>query len=63
MSKIKLFFYLLNLIFSKVFFALFKALISSSVEGVFNFRINLSASAPLKVGVGFTLLAIIKPPN
>lgn len=36
MSKIKEF-YLLNLIFSKVFFALSKAFISSSVEGVFNF--------------------------
>ena len=52
--------YLLNLIFSKVFLALFKALISSFVDGVFNFLTNMSASAPFNVGVGFTLLAIIK---
>lgn len=54
--------YLLNSICSKVFFALFKALISSSVEGIFNFWINLSASSPVNVGVGSTLVAIIKSP-
>lgn len=61
--KNKNFFYLLNLILSKVSFALFKALISSSVEGVFSFLINMSASAPVRVGVGFTLLAMIKTSN
>lgn len=50
-------------IFLKVFFAFFKALISSSVEGVFNFWINYSASLPFNVGVGFTFIAInLKPP-
>ena len=48
--------------YTKNLFEVLQALISSSVEGIFNFWINLSASSPVNVGVGSTLVALIKSP-